>query len=158
MKKNYSTRLSSASKFDNLKEVKEYSIELFHDDGKDNEVKSSGVVINNFGLKVLDILCEEKVERRGMKSKELVESDDKKGSWVAFDIRCKGSEIINGSKIRDDIVSDVPLLFQSSDDIHKFLNHNSNGNTINDLRTKNVSNGSTSVIMTTKFEKTKASI
>ncbi|GJZ16378.1 hypothetical protein Tco_0552055 [Tanacetum coccineum] len=45
-------------------------------DGLDNEVKSSDVVICNFGLKVLWKLCEEKVEGIGMKSKGLVEVID----------------------------------------------------------------------------------
>nr|GEV20960.1 zinc finger CCCH domain-containing protein 11-like [Tanacetum cinerariifolium] len=46
-------------------------------DGKENESKSSGMTSNNFWSKVLDELREEKVESIGMKSKELVELDDK---------------------------------------------------------------------------------
>nr|GEU58339.1 AP-2 complex subunit mu isoform X1 [Tanacetum cinerariifolium] len=46
---------------ENSIEVKKDIIELvFHDNGKDNDIKSSGVVINNCGLKVSDKLYEEK--------------------------------------------------------------------------------------------------
>ncbi|GJV66326.1 NAC domain-containing protein [Tanacetum coccineum] len=80
----------------NFKEVKNRK----EHDGNDNEVKSSGVVINNFGLKVLDIPCEEKVEGIGMKSKEFFELDDKNMSME--------SKIIDGRMIQDDSKFKVP--------------------------------------------------
>ncbi|PWA80587.1 histidyl-tRNA synthetase 1 [Artemisia annua] len=52
--------------FNNFKE--EDSIELLCCDDcykKDNEIKSGGMMINNFGLNVLDELCEQKVELDG---------------------------------------------------------------------------------------------
>ncbi|GJU75834.1 hypothetical protein Tco_1272904 [Tanacetum coccineum] len=114
----------------NFKEVKNRK----KHDGKDNEVKSSGVVINNFGLKVLDIPCEEKVEGIGMKSIEFFELDAKNmsimsfdsskdadtgeeiskdikidsNSWVACDSRCEESKIINGRMIQYDSKFEVP--------------------------------------------------
>ncbi|GKC70395.1 hypothetical protein Tco_1116278 [Tanacetum coccineum] len=78
MRKNSSTSLSSSSKIDHSKEVKKDNIELeFSDDGKGNESQSSGEEINKFGVKVLEVPCEEHVEGIGMKSKGLVELDGK---------------------------------------------------------------------------------
>nr|GEY96339.1 hypothetical protein [Tanacetum cinerariifolium]GEY96359.1 hypothetical protein [Tanacetum cinerariifolium] len=78
MRKNSNTSLSSSSKIDHSKEVKEYYIELeFRGDGKGNEAQSSGEEINKFGVKVLKVPYEETVEGIGMKSKGSVELDGK---------------------------------------------------------------------------------
>ncbi|GJS01027.1 zinc finger CCCH domain-containing protein 11-like protein [Tanacetum coccineum] len=85
MKKNSNSKipLCSSSKFGSSKGVEKGSNQLVScddcckEDGKENESKSSGMTSNNFRSKVLDELREEKVESIGMKSKELVELDDK---------------------------------------------------------------------------------
>ncbi|GKD00791.1 hypothetical protein Tco_1171065, partial [Tanacetum coccineum] len=68
---------------------------------EEDEVKSSGVVINNFGLKVLDITCEEKVEGIGMKSKGSVELD---GKNMEMDGKCL--EDIDKSVNKDDKIEE----------------------------------------------------
>ncbi|GJT07669.1 zinc finger CCCH domain-containing protein 11-like protein [Tanacetum coccineum] len=90
-------------------------------DGKDNEVKSSGVVICNFGLKVLWKLCEEKVEGIGMKSKGLVEvidnfvNEDDESDMCALEVEKKsedGMMSLDSSKdvgTREEISKDIKI-------------------------------------------------
>nr|GEZ51057.1 mitochondrial translation elongation factor G [Tanacetum cinerariifolium]GEZ53187.1 mitochondrial translation elongation factor G [Tanacetum cinerariifolium] len=86
MRKNSNTSLSSSSKIDHSKEVKEDKIELeFRGDGKDNEGQSSGEEINKFGIKVLEVPYEETIEGIGMKLKESVELD---GNNMEMDGKC----------------------------------------------------------------------
>ncbi|GJT81496.1 hypothetical protein Tco_1055838 [Tanacetum coccineum] len=242
MRKNSSTSLSSSSKTDHSKEVKEDNIELeFRGDGKGNEGQSRGEEINKFGVKVFDVLCEEQVEGIGMKSKgsveldgkcledidnfvnkddkieenknkiglsnlvslgkildelceekvegigiksrELAELDDKnmdkesldsskdadtgeafsndikidsKG-WVACDSSCEESEIFIGRMIRVDTVSDVPSLFQSTHDVYKSLTPSWKEKCNDDFKKENDSSFVGLVVTRTIVEKTIAS-
>nr|GEZ42818.1 hypothetical protein [Tanacetum cinerariifolium] len=116
MRKNSNTSLSSSSKIDYSKEVKEDNIELeFRGDGKGNEGQSGGEEINKFGVKVLEVPYEVNVEGIGMKSKVSVELDGKNmemdgkwetfsndiqidsKDWVACDSNCEESEIFIAS-------------------------------------------------------------
>ncbi|PWA46557.1 polyadenylate-binding protein 7 [Artemisia annua] len=74
-------------------------------------------------------------------------------SGLAFDSCGKGSEIINGSKIRDDIVSDVPSLFQSTDDECKLLTPSWKEKLKTDFKKENGSS-SVDLVVTTSVEET----
>ncbi|GKB87336.1 hypothetical protein Tco_0959608 [Tanacetum coccineum] len=125
MRKNSRTSLFSSSKIDHSKEVKEDNMELeLRGDEKGNEGQSSGEEINKFEVKVLEIeenknkiglsnlvslgkilneLCEEKVEGIGIKSREWVELDDKNMNKVSLDI---SKDADTGERFSNDIKID----------------------------------------------------
>ncbi|GJX65937.1 hypothetical protein Tco_0300280 [Tanacetum coccineum] len=86
MRKNSSTSLSSSSKIDHSKAEKEDNVELeFCGDRKGNDSQSSCEEINKFGVKVLEVPCEEHVEGIRIKSKGSNELDDKNMDKVSLD-------------------------------------------------------------------------
>ncbi|GJR04520.1 putative reverse transcriptase domain-containing protein [Tanacetum coccineum] len=138
------TSLSSSSKIDHSKEVTKGSIELgFRDDGKGNvgdesesdmctlevEKKSEdGEAIESKSKKEIDDNGGDSKSEDGMASHGSFKDDDTRKAisidikiisknWEAVDSHCKGSGIINGIKIRDDIVSDNWRYFE----VHKGL-------------------------------------
>ncbi|GJR04519.1 hypothetical protein Tco_0527503 [Tanacetum coccineum] len=138
------TSLSSSSKIDHSKQVTKGSIELgFWDDGKGNvgdesefdmrtlevEKKSEdGEAIKSNSKKEIDDNGGDSKSEDGMASHGSFKDDDTRKeifidikinskNWEAVDSHCKGSGIINGIKIRDDIVKNglADLVYEITD-------------------------------------------